>query len=120
MKTILLLTIGMMCLNGCTSGEVKPFDDYEYNVELYKTESPDNRELFEVKCFKRKYHIGLDFVGAAERFKEAPLKECEKIFGFKPEAKGNLWALMEYVRKEAVNCNQETRSIEEMTGEASK
>lgn len=104
MKKILLLIIAITCLNGCTSNDVKPFEEYEYNVELYKTESPDNRELYEVKCFKRKYRVWLDFVGAKERFKEAPVSECKKIFGFQPVPKGELWALMEYARKEANKC----------------
>lgn len=103
MRKILLLTIGMMFLS-CNQQEVKPFVDYEYNVELYKTESPDTRELFEVKCFKRKYRVWLDVVGAQEKFQVAPVKECEKIFGFRPVAKAELHSLMEYARKEANGC----------------
>lgn len=119
MKLILILTLATI-LSSCTSNEVKPFEDYEYNVELYKTESPDARELYEVKCFKRKYKVGLDLVGAVERFKEAPISECSKIFGFKPVAKGNLWALMEYVRKEANTCIQERQSVEAFNGTSEK
>lgn len=100
MRKILLLIIATTFLSSCTSNEVKPFEDYEYNVELIKTESPDNRQLFEVKCFKRKYRVWVDFVGAKETFKVAPVNECAKIFGFRAVAKSNLWALLEYTRKE--------------------
>lgn len=110
MNKILLLALGMMFLS-CNQQEVKPFEDYEYNVELYKTESPDTRELFEVKCFKRKYRVWLDLVGAKEKFLEAPAKECEKLFGYKPKAKAELWALMEYARKEAGSCIQNRNEV---------
>lgn len=84
-------------LVSCTDGEIKPFEEYEYNVEVTKIEG---EEAFDVKCFKRKYRIWKDRVGSMERFKEASVSECSKIFGFKPEAKGKWWALLEYVRKE--------------------
>ena len=119
MKRILLILIATTFLEGCTSNEVKPFEDYEYNVELYKTESPDNRELFEVKCFRRKYRVWLDLVGAKEAFKEVPASECAKLFGYQAKAKANLWVLMEYARKEANGCI-ERRHNEELTGTATK
>jgi hypothetical protein len=109
MKKILLLIIATLFLS-CNQQEVKPFEDYEYNVELYKVDLPDNQELYQVKCFKRKYRVWLDVVGAKEKFFEAPVKECEKLFGWKPLAKANLWALMEYARKEANEC-LEQRSL---------
>lgn len=104
MKVILLLIIATTFLS-CNDGEVRPFEEYEYNVEVTKIEG---EELFDVKCFKRKYRIWKDRVGAIEGFKEAPVKECSKLFGFQPVAKGNLWALLEYVRSEIENNPHET------------
>jgi hypothetical protein len=108
MKRTLLQIIAIVFLSGCGSGEIKPFEEYEYNIELFKEVTSDNRELYSVKCFKRKYRIWLDYVGAKESFTEAPIKECDKLFGFQPKAKATLWALMEYVRKEASGCLQES------------
>lgn len=115
MRKTLLLTIVMMCLSGCND-DIKPFEEYEYNVEVTKIEG---EELFDVRCFKRKYRIWKDRVGAEERFKEVPVNECSKIFGFKPEAKGKLWALMEYVRKEIESLPPEFLP-QNMTGAAEK
>jgi hypothetical protein len=114
MKIILILIIATTFLS-CNQQEVKPFEDYEYNVELYKTVSPDTRELYEVKCFKRKYRVWLDVVGAKEKFFEVPAKECAKIFGYQPKAKANLWALMDYARKEANECLEQRSLIREIT-----
>ena len=99
----------MLFLESCNTTEVRPFEDYEYNVEFEKVETFDNQELYKIGCHKRKYRVWKDTVGSLERFKVAPTSECNKVFGFRPKAKADLWSLMEYVRKEINNDRPEEK-----------
>lgn len=99
MKQILLTLTATICLNGCTSQEVEPFQEYQYNIELTKVDSG----LYEAKCFKRLYRVWVDKVGPLEKFHEAPIAECSKLFGYQPVPNAKLAILLDYARNEAVN-----------------
>lgn len=85
MKKILLMTLGMICLESCQSPQ--SFKGDQYSVE-------DGR------CFKRGYEVSETIVGATSKFKEVDSSECKKIIGYKPKDYAALWALMDYVRGE--------------------
>jgi hypothetical protein len=99
---ILLATIFLSGFTGCSSTEYapKPFEQYQYDVELKKVEANDNQELYAVSCYRRKYHIWKDKIAALENFVLVPNKECKFVIGYQPTANAELWALMDYVRKE--------------------
>lgn len=111
---ILLATIFLSGFTGCSTADYKPvpFEDFQYNVELKKVESNDNQELYAVSCYKRKYHVWTDKIAALEKFQLVPVNECKFIIGFQPKASADLWALMDYVRKEIVASEQTTTAKE--------
>ena len=106
MRKLLVMLLATICLNGCTSNEVKPFEEYQYDAEL---EQVEGEELYAVKCFKRKYRIWLDYIGALEKWQPAPATECKFLIGYQPKPYARLVAFLEYARKEAANCSDTER-----------
>lgn len=102
--------------SGCSTSDYKPapFEEYQYDVELKKVETNDNQELYAVSCYKRKYHIWTDKIAALEKFQLVPVNECKFIIGYQPKATADLWALMDYVRKEINSQEQQTRVFREI------
>lgn len=102
MSKILLVIMLITCLS-CNQGEeVKPFEDYQYRTVLKKVEI-NGEEFVSIKdsiCEKRFYRVWTDKVGAQENFKSANIEECFQLFGYRPKPYSNLWALMEYARKQ--------------------
>lgn len=117
---ILLATIFLSGFTGCSTSDYKPepFEDYQFDVELKKVETNDNQELYAVSCYKRKYHVWTDKIAALESFQLVSPKECKFIIGYQPKASADLWALMDYVRKE-INIQEQqarvTRALNQST-----
>ena len=103
MSKILLVIMLITCLS-CNQDEVKPFQDYQYRTVLKKVDV-DGSEYISLQdsiCEKRLYRVWTDKIGPQENFKSAPMQECFQLFGYRPVPYSNLWALMEYARKQIV------------------
>jgi hypothetical protein len=113
---ILLATIFLSGFTACSSTDYKPepFEKYQYDVELKKVETNDNQELYVVSCYRRKYRVWTDKIAALENFQLVSPKECKYVIGYQPTANAELWALMDYVRKEINTQNQQARILREI------
>jgi hypothetical protein len=113
---ILLATIFLSGFTGCSSSDYKPapFEQFQYDVELKKVETNDNQELYAVSCYKRKYRVWTDKIAALENFQLVSANECKFLIGYQPKASAELWALMDYVRKEINAQEQQVRIFREI------